>query len=111
MEIQSQSNIESRAPIDVDIFTQVLGTKSGYVRGLGRSVKPIVALSSTMTIQRDFKLVREEEAAKATIEELKARQSEYDNLKTNKQKCRRRRGKFKSNFNYLGHNLRNGIRR
>ncbi|KAB1200818.1 hypothetical protein CJ030_MR0G006177 [Morella rubra] len=58
-----------------------LGKRSGYVRGLGRSVKPIAASSSTVSIQRDLELVRELEAAKATIEELKSRQSEYDNLK------------------------------
>ncbi|KAB1209611.1 hypothetical protein CJ030_MR6G005973 [Morella rubra] len=81
MEIQSQSTTESGAPKDVDIFTQVLGTRSSYVRGLGRSVKPIAASSSTLSIQRDLELVRELEAAKATIEELKARQSEYDILK------------------------------
>ena len=54
------------------------------MRGLGRSVKPIAASSSTMSIQRDPELVRELEAAKATIEEVESRQSEYDNLKTNK---------------------------
>ncbi|KAB1213517.1 hypothetical protein CJ030_MR5G003413 [Morella rubra] len=59
VEIQSQSTTESGAPKDVDIFTQVLGTRSGY----------------------GSELVRELEAAKATIEELKSRQSEYDNLK------------------------------
>ncbi|KAB1217398.1 hypothetical protein CJ030_MR4G020923 [Morella rubra] len=81
VEIQSQSTTESGAPKDIDIFTQVLGTRSDYVRGLGRSMKPIAASSSTMSIQRDSELVRELEAAKATIEELKSRQSEYDNLK------------------------------
>jgi hypothetical protein len=81
VEIQSQSTIESEAPKDVDVFTQVLGKKPGYVRGLGRSVKPIIASSSTMSIQRDPELLRELEAAKATIEELKSRQSEYDDLK------------------------------
>ncbi|KAB1216595.1 hypothetical protein CJ030_MR4G007131 [Morella rubra] len=111
VEIQSQSTTESGAPKDVDIFTQVLGTKSGYVRRLGHSVKPIAASSSTVSIQRDPELVCELEATKATIEELKSRQSKYDNLKNNKQKCRRHRGKFKSNFNYLRHNLRNEIRR
>ncbi|KAB1226965.1 hypothetical protein CJ030_MR1G002510 [Morella rubra] len=58
-----------------------LGKRSGYVRGLGRSVKPIAASSSTVSIQRDLELVHELEAAKATIEELKSRQSNYDNLK------------------------------
>ncbi|KAB1207369.1 hypothetical protein CJ030_MR7G017448 [Morella rubra] len=81
VEIHSQSTIESGAPKDVDIFTQVLGTRSGYVRGLGHSVKPIAASSPTVSVQRDPELVRELEAAKATIEELKTRQSEYDNLK------------------------------
>ncbi|KAB1213184.1 hypothetical protein CJ030_MR4G013688 [Morella rubra] len=71
VEIQSQSTTESGAQKDVDIFTQVLGTRSGYVRGLGRSVKPIAASSSTLSIQRDLEHVRELETAKATIEELK----------------------------------------
>ncbi|KAB1212967.1 hypothetical protein CJ030_MR5G005113 [Morella rubra] len=81
VEIQSQSTTESGAPKDVDIFTQVLGTRSGYVRGLGHSVKPIAASSSTLSIQRDPEIVHELEATKATIKELKARQSEYDILK------------------------------
>ncbi|KAB1206499.1 hypothetical protein CJ030_MR7G000045 [Morella rubra] len=81
VEIQSQSTTESEAPKDVDIFTQVLGTRSGYVRGLGHSVKPIAASSSTLSIQRDPEIVHELEATKATIKELKARQSEYDILK------------------------------
>ncbi|KAB1223306.1 hypothetical protein CJ030_MR2G024664 [Morella rubra] len=62
VDIQSQSSIESRAPKDVDIFTQVLGKRSGYVRGLGRSVKPSAASSSTLSIQRDPELLRELEA-------------------------------------------------
>ncbi|KAB1209984.1 hypothetical protein CJ030_MR6G020128 [Morella rubra] len=85
MEIQSQSTTESGAPKDVDIFTQVLGTKIWLCERFGRSVKPIAASSSTVSIQRDPELVCELEAAKATIEELKSRQSEYDNLK-NQQK-------------------------
>ncbi|KAB1200819.1 hypothetical protein CJ030_MR0G006178 [Morella rubra] len=92
VDIQSQSTIESGAPKDVDIFTQVLGKK-------------------IWLCERDLELVRELEAAKATIEELKSRQSEYDNLKNQQEECRRHRGKFKSNFNYLRHNLHNEIRR
>ncbi|KAB1199529.1 hypothetical protein CJ030_MR0G021698 [Morella rubra] len=111
VEIQSQSTTESGAPKDVDIFTQVLGTRSGYVRGLGRSVKPIAASSSTVSIQRDPELVRELEAAKATIEELKARQSEYDNLKNQQAEMQEAQRQIQEQLQLLKHNLRNEIRR
>ncbi|KAB1212612.1 hypothetical protein CJ030_MR5G022579 [Morella rubra] len=39
-ELQEQAILDGRSYTDIDILHQVLGPKPGYVRGLGRAVKP-----------------------------------------------------------------------
>ncbi|KAB1211691.1 hypothetical protein CJ030_MR6G022459 [Morella rubra] len=41
MEVEAQATMEGRTLTDVEVFTQVLGEKRGYVRGLGDSVWPV----------------------------------------------------------------------
>ncbi|KAB1202519.1 hypothetical protein CJ030_MR8G022034 [Morella rubra] len=41
MEVEAQATMEGRTLTDVEVFTQVLGEKRGYVRGLGDSVRPV----------------------------------------------------------------------
>ncbi|KAB1226514.1 hypothetical protein CJ030_MR1G018144 [Morella rubra] len=41
MEVAAQATMEGRTLTDVEVFTQVLGEKRGYVRGLGDSVRPV----------------------------------------------------------------------
>ncbi|KAB1226455.1 hypothetical protein CJ030_MR1G014162 [Morella rubra] len=74
---------EIGTPTAADLYSKTHHKKNGegWVSDVARENYPIAASSSTMSIQRDPELVRELEAAKAIIEELKSRQSEYDNLK------------------------------
>ncbi|KAB1215928.1 hypothetical protein CJ030_MR4G028702 [Morella rubra] len=60
----------------VEIFTEVLGTKAGYVRGLGRSVRSIGSSSSVSSVDLSQRL----EEARLEIEEMRARQLEYEAL-------------------------------
>ncbi|KAB1200282.1 hypothetical protein CJ030_MR0G007682 [Morella rubra] len=53
-----------------------LGTKAGYVRGLGRSVRSVGSSSSASSVD----LSRRLEEARLQIEEMRARQLEYEAL-------------------------------
>ncbi|KAB1218831.1 hypothetical protein CJ030_MR3G007330 [Morella rubra] len=57
-------------------FAEVLGTKAGYVRGLGRSVRSVGSSSSVSSVD----LSRRLEEARLQIEEMRARQLEYEAL-------------------------------
>lgn len=57
---------------DVEIFTQVLGERSGYLRGLGRCVKPSPSSSSSGSASIA------QENANRRIEELIAKQQELE---------------------------------
>ncbi|KAB1207397.1 hypothetical protein CJ030_MR7G017420 [Morella rubra] len=61
---------------EVEIFAEVLGTKAGYVRGLGRSVRSVGSSSSVSSVDLSRKL----EEARLQIEEMRARQLEYEAL-------------------------------
>ncbi|KAB1211816.1 hypothetical protein CJ030_MR5G010056 [Morella rubra] len=58
------------------IFAEVLGTKAGYVRGLGCSVRSVGSSSSVSSVDLSRKL----EEARLQIEEMRARQLEYEAL-------------------------------
>ncbi|KAB1216038.1 hypothetical protein CJ030_MR4G022481 [Morella rubra] len=57
-------------------FAEVLGTKAGYVRGLGCSVRSVGSSSSVSFVDLSRKL----EEARLQIEEMRARQLEYEAL-------------------------------
>ncbi|KAB1210366.1 hypothetical protein CJ030_MR6G013858 [Morella rubra] len=61
---------------EVEIFAEVLGTKAGYMRGLGRSVRSVGSSSSVSSVD----LSRRLEEARLQIEETRARQLEYEAL-------------------------------
>ncbi|KAB1219956.1 hypothetical protein CJ030_MR3G022810 [Morella rubra] len=46
---QRQCDLEGKTYTEIEVYSEILGKKSGYVRGLGRAVKP--PPSSTLTIQ------------------------------------------------------------
>ncbi|KAB1200996.1 hypothetical protein CJ030_MR0G005320 [Morella rubra] len=71
---------------EVEIFAEVLGTKAGYVRGLGRSVLSVGSSSSVSSVD----LSRRLEEARLEIEEMRARQLEYEALLSNSQIWSRR---------------------
>ncbi|KAB1220219.1 hypothetical protein CJ030_MR3G017043 [Morella rubra] len=67
---------EGKSYTEVEIFAEVLGTKVGYVRGLGRSVRSVGSSSSVASVD----LSRRLEEARLEIEEMRARQMEYEAL-------------------------------
>ena len=46
---QRQCDLEGKTYTEIEVYYEILGKKSGYVRGLGRAVKP--PPSSTLTTQ------------------------------------------------------------
>ncbi|KAB1200967.1 D-xylose-proton symporter-like 3, chloroplastic [Morella rubra] len=72
--LQLQHESEGKSYTEVEIFAEVLGTKAGYVRGLGRSVRSVGSSSSASF----FDLSRRLEEARLQIEEMRARQLEYE---------------------------------
>ncbi|KAB1201750.1 hypothetical protein CJ030_MR8G008983 [Morella rubra] len=68
-ELQEQAISDGRSYNDIDILHQVLGPKPGYVRGLGRAVKP--PRSSGLTSTSVARQLRE---AQLEIDRLKAKQ-------------------------------------
>ncbi|KAB1219445.1 hypothetical protein CJ030_MR3G001072 [Morella rubra] len=46
---QRQCDLEGKTYTEIEVYSEILGKKSGYVRGLGRAVKP--SPSSTLTTQ------------------------------------------------------------
>ena len=71
-----QSELEGKSYTEVEIFAEVLGTKAGYVRGLSRSVRSVGSSSSVSSVD----LSRMLEEARLQIEEMRARQLEYEVL-------------------------------
>ncbi|KAB1217444.1 hypothetical protein CJ030_MR4G018359 [Morella rubra] len=67
--LQLQHESEGRSFTEVEIFTDVLGMKAGYVRQVGSS--------SLMT---SVDLARRLEEARMKIEEMMARQKEYNKV-------------------------------
>ncbi|KAB1203282.1 hypothetical protein CJ030_MR8G019420 [Morella rubra] len=67
--LQLQHESEGRSFTEVEIFTEVLGTKVGFVRGLGHSVRKVGLSSSVSSID----LARRLEEARMEIEEMRAR--------------------------------------
>ncbi|KAB1212555.1 hypothetical protein CJ030_MR5G006249 [Morella rubra] len=74
--LQLQHEFEGRSFTKIEIFTKVLGTKASYVCDLGRSVQQVGSLSSLLSVD----LARRLEEARIEIEEMRARQEEYDEL-------------------------------
>ncbi|KAB1223509.1 hypothetical protein CJ030_MR2G016877 [Morella rubra] len=70
------ARVEGKSYIEVEIFAEVLGTKAGYVRGLGRSVRSVGSFSLATYVD----LSRRLEEARLEIEEMRARQMEYEAL-------------------------------
>ncbi|KAB1219843.1 hypothetical protein CJ030_MR3G009485 [Morella rubra] len=66
-ELQEQAISDGRSYNDIDILHQVLGPKLGYVRGLGRAVKPPRSSGSTST-----SVARQLREAQLEIDRLKA---------------------------------------
>ncbi|KAB1220200.1 hypothetical protein CJ030_MR3G017024 [Morella rubra] len=75
-QLQLQYESEGKSYTEVEIFAEVLGTKAGYVRGLGRSVRSVGSSSSVSSVDLSRKL----EEARLQIEEMRARQLEYEAL-------------------------------
>ncbi|KAB1212348.1 hypothetical protein CJ030_MR5G025116 [Morella rubra] len=74
--LQLQHESEGKSYTEVEIFAEVLGTKAGYVRGLGRSVRSVGSSSSAAFVDLSGRL----EEARLEIEEMRARQMEYEAL-------------------------------
>ncbi|KAB1223109.1 hypothetical protein CJ030_MR2G018728 [Morella rubra] len=74
--LQLQQVPEGRSFTKVEIFTEALGMKVGYVHGLGRSVRQVGSSSSTLSIY----LARRLEEARVEMEEKRVRQNEYDEV-------------------------------
>ncbi|KAB1206486.1 hypothetical protein CJ030_MR7G000058 [Morella rubra] len=74
--LQLQHESKGKSYTEVEIFVEVLGTKVGYVRGLGRSVRSVGSSSSTVSVDLSQRL----EEARLEIEEMRARQMEYEAL-------------------------------
>ncbi|KAB1227804.1 Transmembrane protein 56-B [Morella rubra] len=66
-ELQEQAISDGRSYTDIDILHQVLGPKPGYVRGLGRAVKPPRTSGSSST-----SVARQLREAQLEIDRLKA---------------------------------------
>ncbi|KAB1219512.1 hypothetical protein CJ030_MR3G012308 [Morella rubra] len=58
---------EGKSYTEVEIFAEVLGTKAGYVRGLGRSVRSVGSSSSAASVDLSWRL----EEARLEIEEMR----------------------------------------
>ncbi|KAB1219942.1 hypothetical protein CJ030_MR3G022835 [Morella rubra] len=84
--LQLQHESEGKSYTEVEIFAEVLGTKAGYVQGLGRSVRSVGSSSSVSSVD----LSRRLEEARLQIEEMRARQLEYEALLSNGQIWSRR---------------------
>ncbi|KAB1215817.1 hypothetical protein CJ030_MR4G010969 [Morella rubra] len=74
--LQLQHESEGKSYTEVEIFAEVLGMKAGYVRGLGRSVRSVGSSSSASSVDLSQRL----EEARLQIEEMRARQLEYEAL-------------------------------
>ncbi|KAB1223861.1 hypothetical protein CJ030_MR2G000491 [Morella rubra] len=74
--LQLQHELEGKSYTEVEIFAEVLGTKAGFVQGLGRSVRSVGSSSSAASVD----LSRRLEEARLEIEEMRARQMEYEAL-------------------------------
>ncbi|KAB1227465.1 hypothetical protein CJ030_MR1G023799 [Morella rubra] len=72
--LQLQNESEGKSYTEVEIFAEVLGTKTSYVRGLGRSVRSVGSSSSVSFVDLSRKL----DEARLQIEEIRARQLEYE---------------------------------
>ncbi|KAB1205876.1 hypothetical protein CJ030_MR7G027939 [Morella rubra] len=66
-ELQEQAISDERSYNNIDILHQVLSPKPGYVKGLGRAVKPPRSLGSTST-----SVARQLREAQLEIDRLKA---------------------------------------
>ncbi|KAB1225152.1 hypothetical protein CJ030_MR1G006445 [Morella rubra] len=73
--LQLQYESEGKSYTEVEIFAEVV-TKVGYVRGLGRSVHSVRSSFSVSSVDLSRKL----EEARFQIEEMRARQLEYEAL-------------------------------
>ena len=62
-----QHESEGKSYTEVEIFAMVLGTKAGYVRGLGRSVRSVGSSSSAASVDLSWRL----EEARLEIEEMR----------------------------------------
>ncbi|KAB1212334.1 hypothetical protein CJ030_MR5G025102 [Morella rubra] len=76
MEVEAQATMEGRMLTDVEVFTQVLGEKRGYVRGLGDSVRPVSTFCSSSS---------EDMARKLTETQLELEQIRADREKESQQ--------------------------
>ncbi|KAB1212955.1 hypothetical protein CJ030_MR5G001877 [Morella rubra] len=74
--LQLQYESEGKSYTEVEIFAEVLGMKAGYVQGLGHSVRSVGSSSSVSSVD----LSRRLEEARLQIEEMRARQLEYEAL-------------------------------
>ncbi|KAB1220791.1 hypothetical protein CJ030_MR3G027893 [Morella rubra] len=61
---------------EMEIFTEILETKAGYLHGLGLSVRLVGSSSLIFSID----LSRRLEEVRLEMEEIKVRQKEYDKL-------------------------------
>ncbi|KAB1200728.1 hypothetical protein CJ030_MR0G006504 [Morella rubra] len=74
--LQLQHESEGKSYTKVEIFLEVLGTKVGYMQGLGRSVWLVGSSSLVSSVDLSWWL----EEARLQIEEMRARQLEYEAL-------------------------------
>ncbi|KAB1220036.1 hypothetical protein CJ030_MR3G001925 [Morella rubra] len=74
--LQLQHESEGKSYAEVEIFAEVLGKKAGYVCGLGHSIWSVGSSSSVSSVD----LSRRLEEARLQIEEMRARQLEYETL-------------------------------
>ena len=61
---------------DAQIFSQVLGSRSGYLRGLGHCVKPSSTLSSSSKARSNEDQTKRLEEAALEIERLRSKEKE-----------------------------------
>ncbi|KAB1206521.1 hypothetical protein CJ030_MR7G000023 [Morella rubra] len=74
--LQLEHESKGKSFTEVQTFIDILGTKAGYVRGLDRLVWHVGASSSVLSVDLVWRL----EEARVEIEEMKARQMEYEKL-------------------------------
>ncbi|KAB1203293.1 hypothetical protein CJ030_MR8G003106 [Morella rubra] len=74
--LQLQHELEGKSYTEMEIFAEVLGTKAGYVRGLGCSVRSVGSSLSASSVDLSWRL----EEARLQIKEMRARQLEYEAL-------------------------------
>jgi hypothetical protein len=80
-ELQEQAISDGRSYTDIHILHQVLGPKPGYVRGLGRAVKPPRSSGSSST-----SVVRQLREAQLEIDRLKEeREAEVEQMRIERQ--------------------------